>query len=88
MYSAAPFIWVITLFVVACFVISLMMGAVKSNRVLGLAALLWMLLGCRETFIVDPHMETRVDLLIILPVLLIVTVIGLVGWVKGWSRSA
>ena len=90
MYSLAPLVWVITFFVVACFAVSIRMGGGVggTNRVLGKAALLWVLYCCWETFFVEYLPVVRVDLLLAAPVLLVITVVGLTRWVKGWSGGA
>jgi hypothetical protein len=89
MYSLIPLAWVITFFVVTCFVVSIMMGGgvTRPNRLLGVAALLWVLYCGWENFIADNFLDVRVDLLLIAPALLVVTVSGLILWVKGWSRT-
>ncbi len=83
----APFAWIATVIVAVCFIFNLLSGGGESkagiNWVLGLAVLLWILYSCWETFLVDPQANIRVDLVVIFPVLLIVTIIGLVRWLKG-----
>lgn len=86
--SFAPLAWLVTLILTICFVFNYLSGGRAGggagiNRVLALAVLLWALYSCWETFLVDPRANIRVDLVFIIPVLLIVTVAGLVQWLKG-----
>jgi hypothetical protein len=86
--SFAPLAWVITLILAVCFVFNLLsgrgVGGARFNWVLGLAVVLWVLYSCWETFYIDPVRDNiRVDLLVIFPVFLIVTVAGLIRWLKG-----
>ena len=81
----AQFAWIATFIVAACFASSFLF--IKSNKFnwsLASAVLLWVLYSCYETFYIDyPRINIRVDLLLFFPVLAIVTIIGLVRWLKG-----
>ncbi len=86
--SFAPFAWFITLIFAVCLVFNLLSsgggGGARFNWILGLAVVLWALYSCWETFYIDPVRDNiRVDLVVIIPVLLIVTVGGLIRWLKG-----
>ena len=85
--SFAPLAWIVTVILAGCFIFNLLSSGstdeARFNWILGLAVLLWALYSCWETFLVDPQANIRVDLVVIFPVLLIVTIIGLVRWLKG-----
>lgn len=82
--SFAPLAWILTLIVAVCFAFNFFPNRGSTfNWVLALAVLLWALYSCWETFFIDPVKDNiRVDLVVIFPVLLVVTIIGLVRWIK------
>lgn len=77
--------WIITVIVSVCFALDYFSdkGGARFNWSLALAVLLWTLYSCYETFAVDPVRDNiRADLLVIYPVLIIVSGIGLIQWLK------
>ncbi len=84
--SFAPLAWIVTLIITVCFVFSLVSsrGGAGFNWLLALAVLLWALYSCWETFFINPLEDSiRVDLVVIFPVLLIISIAGLIRWLKG-----
>ncbi len=83
--SFAPSAWLITLILAVCFAFNFFSNRDgRLNWVFALAVLLWLLYSCWETFFIDPVKDNiRVDLLLIFPVLIVATVVGLIRWLKG-----